>query len=53
MSWSPDNTTLAFTVDGFPVLLTVETLETTVLRYETGDIIAWLPPPPVFKQGRG
>jgi WD40 repeat protein len=43
IAWSPDSSTIAFTYDGFPILLNVETMEHIVLRYETGEIITWLP----------
>ena len=41
--WSPNSNYLAFTHDGYPILLNTETLEMQILRYETGEIIGWYP----------
>lgn len=42
-AWSSDSSTVAFTYDGYPILLNIETMEHAVLRYKTREIIAWLP----------
>jgi hypothetical protein len=44
-AWSPDSSTIAFTYDGYPILLNIETMEHIVLRYRTREIVAWLPEP--------
>jgi hypothetical protein len=42
-AWSPDSSTVAFTYDGYPILLNIETMEHSVLRYKTREIVGWLP----------
>ncbi|MBW4436670.1 MAG: PD40 domain-containing protein [Pleurocapsa minor GSE-CHR-MK-17-07R] len=39
--WSPDSERFAFLYDGYPVLLTVETNEMQILRFETDHLIQW------------
>lgn len=41
--WSPDSQYIAFTYDGYPIILNIDTLEMQILRYKTGRIIAWFP----------
>jgi hypothetical protein len=42
-AWSPDNVNLAFTYDGYPIILNSDTLEMQILRYQTGEIMGWYP----------
>ena len=39
--WSPDGSQLAFTYDGYPVLLSLDTLEMEILDYPTGRLVGW------------
>jgi WD40 repeat protein len=43
LAWSPDNIHLAFTHDGYPIILNTLTQEMQILRYQVYDILGWYP----------
>lgn len=40
-TWSPDNMSVLFLYDNYPILLNTETLEMQIFRYETNAILGW------------
>jgi uncharacterized protein YraI len=39
--WAPDGQSLAFLLDGYPILLNSDTLEMTVLQYRVRGLLGW------------